>query len=216
MADKKYLRRDGFVEWRPDQKTVKHLQALGGQILGGGAVCTACLVGDWPLTQLRQMQVLCHDCDWLLEQSVGRRIRPVTDEAKAYRRARVRELFDRAQEAGIETIDLDLGRDVTERAIEYGVLSESGLLPDDWASRIARLADWADALLTHQPEARVARAALTADVPALSARAEARTRDVARQRARVELEDACKDVREASARLTAALARVLKVGVASS
>ncbi|WP_418276411.1 hypothetical protein ACNHYB_00375 [Isoptericola jiangsuensis] len=67
-----FLRPDGYVEWRPGPATVAEVVDSGRSVISRRQLCTACLVGDWPLSMFRFSQTLCDTCH-ALDGEVTRR-----------------------------------------------------------------------------------------------------------------------------------------------
>ncbi|MEG3614656.1 hypothetical protein [Isoptericola haloaureus] len=235
MVQDKVLLESGRVERRPDTQTVQALATRGASAITVGQLCTACLVGDWPMSMFRQAQTLCDTCT-ALDREVARRsglaegtragrfpgqsarIGGLNDQhdpdwepirqAHDYRRGELAGVFLRARSLGVVQLEeRHLGQAPIE-VIPIDVLRRHDLIPADMPGRVRRFADWLQAL---DPEGYRRRSATLSDVDTLSNVLIAHERKRQRARSRAELDRAVRD----AARLSRALANSA-VGVIGS
>lgn len=211
----KFLRPDGVVEWRPDEAITARAAAAGAPVIGQGRLCTACLVGDWPMTSLRMSQTLCDACR-ALEAEVARRAglgggstraRVTVEQARAYRAARLAGVFVRARALGVVQLEESRrpGRPPYE-LVAYDDLRRHDLIPGTMADRVRRYSDWARQL---DPVSFAERAQVLADVDALARWLRRHVRDSARAHARHELDQAVRDAARAPGNLARGLAAIV-------
>lgn len=229
-----FLHASGLVEWRPDAKTTERVTARGGYVISGGQLCTACLVGTWPMSMFRQSQTLCETCT-SLDGEVTRRAGPArltsagrpasrviragglddlndpdwdpVRRARALRAEKLAQVFVHARGLGIVLLEEREPGQAPHEVIDYDDLRRHDLIPDDMPTRIRRFADWLQVL---EPQAYEQRTEALAQVGSLSRMLveEARTRRRARSRA--ELDRAFQDAQRVPQTVISAVAGVLR------
>jgi hypothetical protein len=191
-----FLTPAGAVEFRPDPATVARSARAGVELLRSGRLCTACLVGTWPMTELRQHQTLCDTCrelDDLVSRLAG--LDPVAGHheaarATAHRDAVLRGVFLRARALGVVVLEERGAGLPPAELVPVGALREHGIVPGAPEDRVRRLARWIEAV---DPGAHAARAHLLADVEALARAARASERSARRHEAWSDLGDVAAD-----------------------
>ncbi|MFI2294464.1 hypothetical protein [Isoptericola sp. NPDC019571] len=237
---RKSLRPDGHVEWRPDPATVSRATGAGRYVISEGQLCTACLVGDWPMSMFRFSQTLCDACR-ALDGEVTRRAgldegpragrlvggsgrigglhdpydsdwEPVR-QALAYRQARLASVFVRARALGIVRLEEGLPGTAPRELVGYDDLRAYALVPDAMPDRVRRYADWLQAL---DPTGHAVRDRALSDVDSLADWLRRRERYVRRARARAELDRTARVTAQVPRDLARAIAGVLKAARARS
>jgi hypothetical protein len=225
---------DGFVEpVRPSAETAR-LRRHGIAATTGDHLCTACLVGTWPIGIGRLSQTLCDGCR-AVDTEVARRAglpggttagrfprgtarwgglhdesdpdwEPIR-EAHRYRRSLLERVFVQARAYGlVRLVEQEAGRPPRELVL-VGDLRRHDVLVAEPEARVARFARWLAAL---DPAGHDARSVALDDVVPLARTLRAAEKDARRRRARRDLERVARDAVAAPRAVLTAVRQVVE------
>jgi hypothetical protein len=232
-----FLNPSGLVERRPKPTVSQRMASARGYAVSHGRLCTACLVGTWPMSMFRQAQTLCDTCQ-ALEAEVTRRAglkqrsaagrivggsapmwglndpddqawEPVR-QANAYRSAQLARVFVRARSLGVVVLEEGRAGAPPSELVPFDALRAHDLIPDAHTDRVHRLAFW---LRTLDPPGYGRRAVVLADVGPLVRWLRVKDRELRRAHARRELSRSVEDVRRASRAVASAAAGLVRAGL---